>query len=68
MRLRETPRDTDHRIYGDTIGDFRSHSEEIVVHVGMDDFHMRLVAVVYGVAVTATHASAILNVHRDNKC
>ena len=30
----------------------------------MNDFHRRLVA---GVAVTATHASAILTVNRDNK-
>ena len=30
----------------------------------MDDFHRRLVA---GVAVTATHVSAILTVNRDKK-
>ena len=45
-----------------TRGDFRSHSEEVVVHAGMDNFHRRLVA---GVAVTATHVSAILTVNRD---
>ena len=60
----ETPGDTDRPLYGDTRGDFRSHSKEVVVHTGMDDFHRRLVA---GVAVTATHASAILTVNRDNK-
>ena len=52
-------------IDGDTRGDFRSHSEEVVVYAGMDDFHKRLVA---GVAVTATHASAILTVNRDKRC
>ena len=46
----------------DTIGDFRSHSKEVVAHAGMYDFHRRLVA---GVAVTATHASFILTVNRD---
>ena len=47
----ETPVDIDCTLYEDTRGDFRSHSEEAVVHSGMDNFHMRLVA---GVAVTAT--------------
>ena len=61
MRLRETPRDTDHRIYGDTIGDFRSHSEEVVVREGMGDFHRCLVA---RVSVTATHVSDTLTVNR----
>ena len=31
----------------------------------MENFHRRLVA---GVAVTATHVSTILTVHRDKKC
>ena len=53
----ETPGDTDRPLNGDTRGDFRSHSEEVVVHAGMEDFHRRLVA---GVAVTGTHVSAIL--------
>ena len=60
----ETPGYTYHPIDGDTIGDFRSHSEEIVFHEDMDDFHKRLVA---GVAVTVTHVSAILTVNRDKK-
>ena len=60
----ETPGDTDLPLYGDTIGDFRSHSEEVVVNTGMDDFHRRLVA---GVAITATQVSAILTVSRDKK-
>ena len=47
----ETLRDTDRPLDGDTRGDFRSHSEEVVVHSGMDEFHRRLVA---SVAVTAT--------------
>ena len=48
----------------DTRGDFRSHSEEVVVHAGMDNFHRRLVD---GVAVTATQASAKSTVNRDKK-
>ena len=60
----ETPGDTDRPLDGDNRGEFRSHREEVVVHAGMDEFHRRLVA---GVAVTATHASAILTVNRDKK-
>ena len=60
----DTPRDTDCPLDGDTRGDFRSHSEYVVVHAGMDNFHWHLVA---GVAVTATHASAILTVNRVKK-
>ena len=60
----ETPGDTDCPLDGDTIGDFRSNSKEVVVLAGMDDFHRRLVA---GVAVTATSASSILTVNRDRK-
>ena len=57
----ETPRDTNSPLDGDTRCDFRSHTKEVVVHAGMEDFHRRLVA---GVAVTATHTSAILTVNR----
>ena len=60
----ETPGDTDRPIYGDTAGEFRSHSEEVVVNSGMDDFHRHLVAVV---AVIVTHASAIFTINRDKK-
>ena len=60
----EVTRDTDRPLDGDTRGDFRNHSKEVVVHAGIDDFHRRLVA---GVAVTATHASAILTVNIDKK-
>ena len=60
----DTPGDKYFLLDGDTRGDFRSHSEEVVVHAGMDNFHRRLVA---GVAVTATQASDILTVNRDNK-
>ena len=60
----ETPGDTDHPLDGDTRGDFRSHSEEVVINAGMDGLHRRLVA---GVAVTATQASAISTVNRDKK-
>ena len=60
----ETPGDTDLPLDGDTIVDFRSHIEEVVVHAGMDDLHRRLVA---GVDITATHASAILTINRDKK-
>ena len=60
----ETPGDTDFPLDGYTRGDFRSHSEEAVVHAGMDDLHRRLVA---GVAFTATLASAILNVNGYKK-
>ena len=56
----ETPGDTDRPLEGDTRGDFRSHSKEVVVHAGMEDFHRRLVA---GIAVTTAHASAILTVN-----
>ena len=61
----ETHGDKDQPLDGDTRSDFRSHSEEVVVHAGMDDFHRRLVA---GVSVTATQASAILTVNKDKKC
>ena len=60
----ETPGDTDRPLDGDNRGDFISHSKEVVLHAGMDDFHRRLV---FGVAVTATHASAILAINRDKK-
>ena len=60
----ETPGDTDIPLDEDTRGDFRSHNKEVVVHAGMDKFHRRLLA---GVAVTATHVSAILTVNRDKK-
>ena len=33
----ETPGDTYRPLDGDTRGDFRSHSNEVVLHVGMDD-------------------------------
>ena len=42
-----TPVDIDRPLDGDTRGDFRSHSEEVVVHAVMDDFHRRIVADVY---------------------
>ena len=58
----ETTIDTDHPLDGDTRGNFGSHNEEVVVYAGMDDFHRRLVA---GIAVTATHASAILTLNRE---
>ena len=57
----ETPIDTDCPLDGDIIGDFRSHHKGVVVHAGMDDFHRRILA---GIAVTATHAPAILTVNR----
>ena len=60
----ETPGDTYRPLDGDTKGGFRSHSEEVVVHAGMDNFHRSLVS---GVAVTATYLSAILTVDRDKK-
>ena len=60
----DTPGDTDRPIDGDTRGDFRSHSGEVVIHAGMENLHRSLVA---GVAVTATHASVILTVNRDKK-
>ena len=60
----ETPGDTDLPLDGDTRGDFRSHSEEVVIHAGMEDFHRRLVA---GVVVTAACVSAILTVSRAKK-
>ena len=58
----ETLIDTDCPLDGDTKDDFESHNKEIVVHAGMYDFHRRLVA---GIAVTATHVSAILTVNRE---
>ena len=60
----ETPGDIDFPLDGDTRGYFRSHSEEVVVHSGMDNLHRRLVS---GIAVTATFVSAILTVNRDKK-
>ena len=60
----ETPGDAYLPLYGDTRGDFRSHSKEVVVHAGMDYFHMHLVA---GVAVTTTCTSAIFTVNRNKK-
>ena len=60
----ETPRDTDSPLDEDTIVYFRSHSLEVVLHAGMDNFHRLLVS---GLAVTATRASVILNVNRDKK-
>ena len=59
---RKTPGDTDRTLYGYNRGDFRSHSKDLFVHSGIDEFHRRLVA---GVAVTATHVSDILTVNRD---
>ena len=58
----DTHGDTDLPLDGDTRGDFRIHNDEVVVHAGMYDFHRHLVA---GVAVTATHASAILTVDKE---
>ena len=60
----ETNRDTDRPLDGDTRGEFRSHSEDVVVHADMEDFHRRLVA---GIAVTTTHSLAILTVNRYKK-
>ena len=60
----ETPGDTYCPLDGDTRGDFRSHSKEVVAHARMDDFHRHIVD---GIAVTTTHVSAILNVNRDKK-
>ena len=60
----ESPIDTDLPLDGDTRGDFRSHSKEVVVHAGMDNFRRRLIS---GVDVTATHVSVILTVNRDKK-
>ena len=60
----ETPVDTNLPLYGYTTCDFRSHSEEVFILAGMNDFHRRIVA---GIAVTATRVSAILNVNRDKK-
>ena len=48
----ETPGDTDRPLDVDTRGGFKSHSEEVVFHASMYDFHRRIVA---GIAVTATH-------------
>ena len=59
----ETPVDTDYPIYGDTICDFRSHSQEVAVHTGMDYFQRRIVS---GIAVTAARASSIFTINRDN--
>ena len=61
---RETAGDTDRPLYGDTRGDFRSHSEEVFIHADMEEFHRRLVS---GVAVAVTLASAIFTVNRDKK-
>ena len=61
---REKPEDKDRPLDLDTIGDFRSHSEEVVFHADMENFHRRLVA---GVAVNATRAADILIVNRDKK-
>ena len=60
----ETPRDTYCPLDGDTRGNFRSHSKEVVIHVDMYNFHRRLVA---DVDVTAAHVSAILTVNRYKK-
>ena len=60
----ETLIDIDLPLDGDNRGDFGSHNGEVVVHAGMDNLHRRLVA---GIAVTATHVSAILTVNRDKK-
>ena len=60
----ETPGDKDLPLNGDTRCDLRSHSKEVVVHTGMDDFHRRLVA---GVAVTGECMLAILTVNRYKK-
>ena len=60
----ETPRDTDLPLDGDTRDNFRSHSKEVVIYAGVDDFHRHLVS---GVAVTATHESDILTINRDKK-
>ena len=60
----ETHGDTYLPLDGDTRGDIRSHSKEVVVHVGMDDFHRRIVL---GVDDTTTYVSAILAVNRDKK-
>ena len=60
----ETPGDIDRPLDGDTRGDLRSHSKELVVHAGMDDFHRRLVA---SVDVTSAHVRAIFTVNRDKK-
>ena len=59
-----TPEDTDLPLDGDTIGEFISHSKELVVHAGTEKFHRRLVA---GVDVTAARASDILTINRDKK-
>ena len=60
----ETPGDTDLQLDGDIIGDFRSHSEEVVIHAVMEDFHRRLVS---SIALTVAHVSAILTINRENK-
>ena len=60
----ETTGDTDCPLDGDTIGDFRSHNKEVVFHAGVDELHRRLVT---GVAITATHVSAILTLNRYKK-
>ena len=39
----DTSMDTYRPLDGDTRGDFGSHSKEVVVHAGMDDFHRLLV-------------------------
>ena len=58
----ETPGDIDRLLDWYTRGDFRSHSEEVVVHAGMENFRRRLVA---GVAVTTTYVQARLTVNRE---
>ena len=60
----ETPGYIYHPLDGNTRSDFRSHRKEVVVHAGMEELHRRLVS---GVAVTATHASAIFTVNIDKK-
>ena len=61
---RKTPGDTDLQLDEDNRGNFRRHSEEVVVHAGMRDFHRRLVS---STSVNATHAPAILAVNIDKK-
>ena len=57
----ETPGDTYHPLDGDTRGEFRCHSKEVVVYAGMENLHRRLVS---SLDVTTAHASVILNVNR----
>ena len=60
----ETPGDTYRPLDEDTRGDFISHSKEVVVHAGMDNFHRHLLS---GVTVTVARVSALLTVNRDKK-